>query len=34
MKGEEFMEFALNPLPRGAVKLLPGLFQQRFSLNR
>jgi len=28
------MEPALRPLPRGAVKLLPGLFQHRFSLNR
>ncbi len=28
------MEPALRPLPRGAVKLLPSLFQHRFSLNR
>jgi len=28
------MEPALRPLPRGTVKLLPGLFQHRFSLNR
>ena len=28
------MGSALQPLPKGAVKLLPGLFQHRFSLNR
>lgn len=28
------MDPALRPLPRGTVKLLPGLFQHRFALNR
>ena len=28
------MEPTLHPLPKGTVKLLPGLFEHRFSLNR
>ena len=28
------MKSTLHPLPKGAVKLSPGLFQHRFSLNR
>ena len=28
------MDHPLRPLPRGSVKLLPGLFQQRYDLNR